>query len=34
MDFKQKLPDNIQKQLDEYIERIKQIKWFQPLNLS
>lgn len=30
MDYKQKLPDDVQAKLDAYIERIKIIKWFQP----
>lgn len=28
--YNQKLPKNVEKQLDEYIERIKNINWFKP----
>ena len=28
--YRQKLPIEVEKQLDEYIERIKAIKWFKP----
>ena len=30
MKYNQKLPAEVEKQLDDYIERIKAIKWFQP----
>ena len=30
MKYNQKLPKNVEKQLDDYIQRIKDIKWFQP----
>ncbi|MFA4833597.1 MAG: hypothetical protein WC619_01975 [Patescibacteria group bacterium] len=30
MDYKQKLPKEVEKKLDAYIKRIKAIKWFQP----
>ena len=31
MKYNQKLPEEVEKKLDAYIERIKNIKWFQPL---
>ena len=30
MKYNQKLPKNVEKQLDDYIQRIKDIKWFKP----
>ena len=30
MDYKQKLPKEVEKKLNNYIQRIEKIKWFQP----
>lgn len=31
MKYNQELPKDVEKKLDDYIERIKAIKWFQPV---